>query len=54
LSDLQFKYELSDEIQLNEQNLIAIANHFIIVPKVKHVSLHNVGTNHKKFGWKKM
>jgi hypothetical protein len=32
-SDLQFKYELAEEIQLNEQNLIAIANSFIIVPK---------------------
>jgi hypothetical protein len=52
-SDLPFKYELSEEIQLNEQNLIAIANNFIIVPKIEHVSLHSVGTNHKKFGWKK-
>jgi hypothetical protein len=49
-SDLQFKYELSEEIQLNEQNLIAIANNFIIVPKMEHVSLHSVGPNHKKFG----
>jgi hypothetical protein len=32
-SDLQFKFELSEEIQLNEQNLIVIANTFIIVPK---------------------
>jgi hypothetical protein len=31
LSDLQFKYELSEEIQLNEVNLIVIANNFIIV-----------------------
>jgi hypothetical protein len=28
---LQFKYELSEEIQLNEVNLIVIANNFIIV-----------------------
>jgi hypothetical protein len=32
-SDLQFKYELPKEIQLNELNLIVIANTFIIVPK---------------------
>ena len=30
-SDLQFKSELSEEIQLNKQNLIVIANIFIIV-----------------------
>jgi hypothetical protein len=52
-SDLQFKSELSEEIQLNEQNLIVIANTFIIVQKMEHVSLHRVGANHKKFGWKK-
>jgi hypothetical protein len=33
LSDLQFKSELSEKIQLNELNLIVIANNFIIVPK---------------------
>jgi hypothetical protein len=32
-SDLQFKSELSKEIQLKEQNLIVIANIFIIVQK---------------------
>jgi hypothetical protein len=32
-SDLQFKSELSEEIQLNELNLIVIENTFIIVPK---------------------
>jgi hypothetical protein len=32
-SDLQFKSELSKEIQLNELNLIVIENTFIIVPK---------------------
>jgi hypothetical protein len=32
-SDLQFKPELSEEIQLNGQNLIVIANTFIIVQK---------------------
>jgi hypothetical protein len=53
LSNLQFKSELLEEIQVNEQNLIVIANTFIIVPKMEHVSLHSVGTNYKKFGWKK-
>jgi hypothetical protein len=33
LSDLQIKSELSEEIQLNELNLIVIANPLIIVPK---------------------
>jgi hypothetical protein len=32
-SDLQFKSELSEKIQLNKLNQIAIANTFIIVPK---------------------
>jgi hypothetical protein len=33
-SDLQFKFELSkDGIQLNELNLIVIADTFIIAPK---------------------
>jgi hypothetical protein len=32
-SDLQFKSELSEEIQLNKLNRIVIANTFIIVPK---------------------
>jgi hypothetical protein len=32
-SDLQFKSELSEEIQLKELNLIVIENTFIIVPK---------------------
>ena len=50
---MQFKFELSEEIQLNEQNIIVTTNTFIIVPKMKLVSLYSVGTNHKKFGWKK-
>jgi hypothetical protein len=33
LSDLQFKSQLFEKIQLNEQNLIVISNTFIIVPK---------------------
>jgi hypothetical protein len=33
-SDLQFKYELTKEIQLNEQNLTGIANTLIIVPNL--------------------
>jgi hypothetical protein len=32
-SDLQFKSELPEEIQLNEHNLMVIANTFIIVKK---------------------
>jgi hypothetical protein len=32
-SDLQFKSEFSEEIQINELNLIDIANTVIIVPK---------------------
>jgi hypothetical protein len=32
-SDLQFKYDFSEEIQINELNLIVIENTFIIVPK---------------------
>jgi hypothetical protein len=32
-SDLQFKCEFSEEIQLNELNLIVIENTFIIVQK---------------------
>jgi hypothetical protein len=33
-SDLHFKSELLEEIQLNELNLIVIANTFIIVSKM--------------------
>jgi hypothetical protein len=32
-SDLQFKYEFSEEIQINKLNLLAIENTFLIVPK---------------------
>jgi hypothetical protein len=32
-SDLQFKSEFSEEIQINELNLLAIENTVIIVPK---------------------
>jgi hypothetical protein len=41
-SDLQFKFEFSEEIQLNELNLIVIENTFIIVQKMEHVGLHSV------------
>jgi hypothetical protein len=34
LSDLQFKSELSEEIQLNELNLTGIANTLIIIAKL--------------------
>jgi hypothetical protein len=33
LSDLQFKCDFSEEIQINELNLLAIENTVIIVPK---------------------
>jgi hypothetical protein len=33
-SDLQFKFELFEEIQLNELNLIIMASTLIIVPKL--------------------
>ena len=49
-SDLQFKSKFSEEIQINELNLLAIENTVIIVPMV-HVGLHSVGTYHKKVGW---
>jgi hypothetical protein len=32
-SDLQLKFEFSEEIQINELNLLVIENTFIIVPK---------------------
>jgi hypothetical protein len=32
-SDLQFKSEFSEEIQINELNLLAIENTVIVVPK---------------------
>jgi hypothetical protein len=32
-NDLQFKSEFSEEIQINELNLLAIENTVIIVPK---------------------
>jgi hypothetical protein len=32
-SDLQFKCDFSEEIQINELNLLAIENTVIIVPK---------------------
>jgi hypothetical protein len=33
LSDMQFKSEFSEEIQINKLNLLAIENTVIIVPK---------------------
>jgi hypothetical protein len=35
LSDLQFKFELTEEIQLNELNPTGIGNTLIIVTKLK-------------------
>jgi hypothetical protein len=52
-SDLQFKSELSEEIPLNELNLIVIEKHFYNCAKMVHVGLYSVGTYYKKFGWEK-
>jgi hypothetical protein len=52
-SDLQFKCEFSEEIQINELNPLVIENTVNNYPKVVHVGLHSVGTYHKKFGWEK-
>jgi hypothetical protein len=52
-SDLQFKSKLSEEIPLNELNLIVIENTFINCAKMVHVGLHSVGTYHKRFGCEK-
>ena len=46
-SDLQFKSELSKEIQLNELNLIVVANTYA---KIEHVGLYTVGNTPQKFG----
>jgi hypothetical protein len=50
-SDLQFKSEFSEEIQINELNLLT--NDWKLCyncPQMIHVGLHSVGTYHKKFG----
>jgi hypothetical protein len=49
-SDLQFKFELSEEIQLNELNLMDIANTLRNVPKAQneHVGTNTVGTHTTK------
>jgi hypothetical protein len=49
-SDLQFKSEFSEEIQINELNVLAIENTVYNYPKMVHVGLYSVGTYHKKFG----
>jgi hypothetical protein len=51
-SGLQFKSELSEEIQLNELNLKSIANNLITVSKLSILGLHTVGTHHKTFDGK--
>jgi hypothetical protein len=43
-SDLQFKSEFSEEIQINELNILAIENTVYNYPKMVHVGLHSVGT----------
>jgi hypothetical protein len=53
-SDLQFKFELSEEIQSNELNLIGIANTLRNVPKLNmHVGSETVRTHQKKLGVKR-
>jgi hypothetical protein len=52
-SDLQFKSKFSEEIQINELNLIVIKKHFYNCTKMILVGLHSVGTHHKKFGCQK-
>jgi hypothetical protein len=49
-SDLQFKSEFSEEIQINELNLIVIKKHFYNCTKMVLVGIHSVETHHKKFG----
>jgi hypothetical protein len=49
-SDLQYKFEFFEEIQINELNLIVIKKHFYNCTKMVLVGLHSVGTHHKKFG----
>jgi hypothetical protein len=48
-SELQFKFEFSEEIQINELN----KKHFYNCTKMVLVGLHSVGTHHKKFGCQK-
>jgi hypothetical protein len=50
-SDLQFKCDFFEEIQINELNLLAIENTFSNCLKMVHVGLYSVGTHHKNFGW---
>jgi hypothetical protein len=49
-SDLQFKCDFFEEIQINELNLLAIENTFSNCLKMVHVGLYSVGTHHKNFG----
>jgi hypothetical protein len=49
-SDLQFKCDFFEEIQINELNLLAIENSFSNCLKMVHVGLYSVGTHHKNFG----
>jgi hypothetical protein len=49
-SDLQFKSEFSEEIQINKINVLAIKKHCYNCSKMVHVGLHSLVTYHKKFG----
>lgn len=52
-SDLGFKFELSNKIQLIELNEIDIAKHFYNCAKIKHLDPKTVWVHHKKFGGKR-
>jgi hypothetical protein len=52
-SDLQLKSESSKENSVKRTKSNSYSKHFYNCAKIKHVSVHNIGTNHKKFGWKK-
>jgi hypothetical protein len=49
-SELQFKSELSEKIQLKRIKSNSYIKHFYNCAKIEHVGLHSVVTNHKKFG----
>jgi hypothetical protein len=52
-SDLQFKSELSEKIQIKRIKPNSYSKHFYNSEKIGHVCLHSVETNHKTFGGKK-
>jgi hypothetical protein len=52
-SDLQFNSELPQENTIKRTKSNGYSKHFYNCAKMEHVSLHSVGTYHKKFGWEK-